>query len=114
MTKYMGQNGEILTELGWMILVLTPKGNTNPQGVILMETVWKVVEEIIDTRLRESISFHNILHDISMWRGMRRAILNLKLSQELASSDQDRLFLVFLDLHKSYDTVDQGRFLTTP
>ena len=110
----MGQNGEILTELGWMILVLTPKGNTNTQGVILMETVWKVVEEIIDTRLREIISFHNILHDISMWKGMRRAILNLELSQELASSDQDRLFLVFLDLRKSYDTVDQGRFLTTP
>ena len=73
-----------------------------------------MVEDIVYTRLRASISFHDVLHDTSMGRGMGRDILDLKLSQELASSDQDPLFLVFLDLRKSYDTVDQGCFLATP
>ena len=43
---------------------------------------------------------------------MGTAILELKLAQELASMDQDPLFLVFLDLKRSYDTVDCGRLLT--
>ena len=41
-------------------------------------------------------------------------ILKLKLSQELTSLNQDPLFLVFLDLHKSYDTVERGCLLITP
>ena len=35
------------------------------------------------------------------------AIMDLKLVQELASIDQDPLFLVFLDLRKAYDIVDR-------
>ena len=58
----MWKHGEILIELGWVILVLIPKGNTNTRGVILMETLWKVVEAIIYTCLRASISLHDVLH----------------------------------------------------
>ena len=44
---------------------------------------------------------------------MGTAILELKLSQDLASVDQDPLLLVFMDLHKSYDTVYRGHLLPT-
>ena len=39
--------------------------------------------------------------------------MEFKLVQELASVDQDPLFLIFLDLQKAYDTVDLGRLLVT-
>ena len=108
----MLQDGEIPTDLGWMILFLIPKGNTDIRVISLLETLWRVVEAIIDTCLRASISFHNVLHGFRALRGIGTAILELKISQELDSVDQDPLFLVFLDLRKSYDTVDRGRILT--
>ena len=33
------------------------------------------------------------------------------MAQELASMEQDPLFLVFIDLQKAYNTVDRGRLL---
>ena len=40
----MLQHGKILAGMGWMILVLIPKGNTNTQGMRLLKTLWKLVE----------------------------------------------------------------------
>ena len=40
-------------------------------------------------------------------------ILELKLVQELASVDQDPLFLEFIDLQKAYSTVYHGSLLKT-
>ena len=40
-------------------------------------------------------------------------IMELNLAQDLARIDQDSLFLVFLDLRKACDTVDQDRLLIT-
>ena len=64
--------------------------------------------------MRASISFHNILQGFRVGRGMGTAILDLKLSQELASVNRDPLLLVFMDLHKAYDTVERGCLLITP
>ena len=41
-------------------------------------------------------------------------MIELKLAQELASIYHNPLFLVFLDLRKSYNTVDRDRLLQTP
>ena len=41
------------------------------------------------------------------------AVMELKIAQELASIDQDSLFLVLLDVRKAYDTVDKERLLIT-
>ena len=61
-----------------------------------MESLWKVVEAIIDTRLRASVRLHNVLYELSSGRGTGTAILELNLAQELDSVNQDPLFLVFL------------------
>ena len=98
---------------GWTILVQISKENTNTRGIDLLESLWKVVEELIDTRLRSSVRLHNVLHGFCEERGMGTAILELKLAQELTSVSQDPMFLVFLDLRNSYDAVDRGRLLTT-
>ena len=49
-------------ELGWKILVLIPKGNTYTWGICLLESMWKVVEVIIDTHLRASVRIYNVLY----------------------------------------------------
>ena len=41
------------------------------------------------------------------------AITELNMAQELASIDQDLLFLVFLDIWKAYNALDCGRLLKT-
>ena len=41
------------------------------------------------------------------------AIMELNLAQELASTDQEPLFLVLLDLWKAYNTVDRDRLIIT-
>ena len=62
LTQYMWHHREIPTELVWAIIVLILKGNTDNQGVGLLETLWKVVEDIIDTRLQACITIHDVLH----------------------------------------------------
>ena len=100
-------------ELGWIVLVLISKGTTNTQGIGLLETLWKVVEVLINTRLRVSLQLHDVLHGFRAGRGVGTAIMELKLAPELASIDQDPLFLVLLYLRKAYDTVDWERLLVT-
>ena len=71
------------------------------QGISMLEYLWKVVESIADTRLRESVHLHDVLHDLRLSRRMGVAILEIKLSQKFAIADQDPLLLVFLDLQKA-------------
>ena len=103
----MWRTGDIPQDLGWNFLVLIPKLVTNTWGIGLLETLWKVVEDLIDTRLRASLQMQDVLHRFRDGRGTGTAIMELMLAQELSSIDQSPLFLVFLDLRKAYDTVDQ-------
>ena len=70
-----------------MILVLILKGTTNTRSIGLLDTLWKVVEALIDTRLRASLQMHNVLHGFRSRRGIGAAIMELKLAQELAIKD---------------------------
>ena len=100
-------------DMGWTILVLIHKGNTDTQGVGLLEYLWEVVEAIIDTHLRSSVLRHDVLHGFRAERVTGTAILYLNLTQEFSSIDQDPLLRVFLDLQKSYNNVDWGLLLET-
>ena len=62
-------HGEILQEFGWTILVLIPKGATYTRCIGLLETKWKLVEALIDTYMRESLHFHDVLHGFWDRRG---------------------------------------------
>ena len=113
LTQYMWQHREIPKYLGGTILFLTPNGKTNTQGIGLLKTLWKVVEEINNTHTRTSISFHDVLHGFRAGKGTCISILDIKLAQELASVYKEPLLLVFIYLQKTYANVDRGRFLTT-
>ena len=58
----MWHTGEIPQEMGWTVLVLLPKGTTDTRGIGMLETLWKMVEASIDTRLHASPQMHNVLH----------------------------------------------------
>ena len=83
--QHMWSTGEIPQELGWTVLVLIPKGTTDTWGIGLIETMWKVVEALIDTCLRASLHMHEILHGSRARIGMRTAIMELKIYQDLSS-----------------------------
>ena len=92
---------------------MIPKGNTYTWGFGLLETLWRVMEAIIDTRLRSSIQFENVLHVLHSGRGRGIATMEINLSQEVASVDQGPLFLVLLDPRKAYNTVDRFHLIRT-
>ena len=103
----------IPTELVWIVLVLISKGNADTRRIALLEVVWKVVEAVIDTRIKSVVQFHNVLQGFCTGRGIGTAIMDLRLTQELANVYHDPIFLVFLDLRKLYDNLDRGRLLQT-
>ena len=97
-TQFMWQHGEIPRKLGWTILVLIPKVNIDTRCIGMLELLWKVVEEIIGNRLRASVCPYNVLHGFCAGRGTWTAVLELNMVHELASVEQDPLFLVFLEM----------------
>ena len=92
LAQNMWRMGEIPRELRWMILVLIPKGTTDTRGIILLETLWKLVEALINTRLKTSLQMHDVLHGFRYGRWTGTAIMELKLAQELARIDHEPLF----------------------
>ena len=71
------------------------------------------MEVIIDTHLSEIVCLHNVLYWFRAGRGTGVMILEMNMEQELARLEQDPLFLVFVYLKNSYDTVDCGRLMMT-
>ena len=72
---------------------------------------WKVVEAIIDNRVKAVVEYHDLMHGFISQHGTSAATLEAKLTQELACVLQVALFQVFLDLRKAYDTLDRPRAL---
>ena len=72
---HMWRMGEIPQELGWTVLLLIPKWTTYTQGAILLETLWKVVGVLIDTRIHASLQLHDVLHGFRSRRQTGMAIM---------------------------------------
>jgi hypothetical protein len=92
--------GKIPTQLGWVVTVLIPKGGGDYCGIGLFETIWKVIERVIDKRL-EAIVLHDSLHGCRNGRGTGTAVVEAKLTQQLAHLKQTPFYGVFIDLKKA-------------
>ena len=93
--------------MGWMIIVLLPKGGGDYCGIELLDPMWKVVEKIMVAQL-SVIELHDSLHGGLPRRGTGTAIMEAKLNQQLAWVDQEPLYQIYLDLRKAYNALDQG------
>ena len=93
------------------VVVLIPQGNSGDFcGIGLIRVVWKIVERILDARLK-SVPLHVALHGFRKGRGCGTGIIEAKLAQQLAGLEQCPLYTIFLDLKKAYDAMDRDRCL---
>ena len=74
--------------------------HTHTRGISLLETLWKVVEVLINTHLQASLHMHDVLHRFRDGRVTGTATMELNLAHELVRIGQSPLLLVFLDLRK--------------
>ena len=81
-------------------MVLIPKGEKDNHGIGLVETMWKLVAEILNWRFTASITFHDFFHGFWVGHGTGTATLEAKLLQQLAALREEVLYAIFLDLHK--------------
>ena len=89
------------------VVFLIPKGGGDCRGIGLMEVVWKLAVVILNFRLTDSITFHDILHGFRDGHGTGTATLKAKLIQQLVAMREEVLYVIFLDLHKAYDDLDR-------
>ncbi len=93
-----------------MITVLVPKGGGAYRGIGLLEPIWKVIERVMDRRL-EAIVLHDSLHGCRNQRGTGTAVIEAKLTQQLAHIEQTPFYGVFVDLTKAFYAMDWERCL---
>ena len=88
--------------MGFTIMELITKANTDIRGISLLEVIWKVVEAVIDTLIKTVVQFHDVFHGFLAGREAGTAIMELKPAQELENMDHYPLLSVLIFLIKSY------------
>ena len=76
---------------------MIPNPDGGSRGIGLLEVVLKVLECIIDSRVKAKVKFHDCLHGFRAARGTDTAQIESKLFQQLAGIDQVTLFKAYLD-----------------
>ena len=73
--------------------------------------MWKLVAVILNLRLMASITFHDFLHGFRAGRGTGTATLESKILWKLVELREEVPYVILLDLHKAYDTLERSRCL---
>ena len=77
----------------WQTVVLIPNDTSGElRGIRLVEVIWKTVTSLMNRRLMEAITFHDVLHGFWVGRGMGTAASEAKLLQQLTSMREAVLF----------------------
>ena len=89
---------------------LTPKKKGGGhRGIGIVEVLWKVCSVVVNCWLKSSVVLHHALHGFIEGRGT--ANMEANLAHQLAGFAHDTLFQVFLDVRKSYDSMDRKQCL---
>ena len=62
-------------------MVLLPKDNAGTRSIELLEVLWKVAEAIIDTWIKTTVMFNDVLHGFRTCRGTGTDIMELNMAQ---------------------------------
>ena len=62
------QTGVVPQQMLWMVVVLIPKGNDDYRGIGLLDPLWKVIEVVMNERLK-CFEFYDCLHGFLAGRG---------------------------------------------
>jgi hypothetical protein len=110
LVRTVWEEGTIPIQLGWVVTVLISKGGGDYQGIGLLEPLWKVVKRVMDHRL-EVIALHDSLHGCRNGQGTGTAVIEAKLTQQLAHIEQAPFYGVFIDLKKAFGAMDMEQCL---
>ena len=99
--------GRLVEESMCQLVFLIPKGKGYYHGIGLVELERNVVATIINCRLTAYITYHELLHGLRAGCSTGTATLKAKLIQQLAAMREDVIYMIFLDLKKSYDALDR-------
>ena len=71
----------------------------------------KVFSVVVNCRLKRSAVIHDVLYGFKEGRGVGTAALEAKPAQKMVGITHKPLFQVFLDVQKSYESLDRERCL---
>src|SRR5213083_1656059 len=92
-----------------MVNVYKGKGNalecSSYRGIKLLEHVLKVLERVIEARIRKIVKIDEMQFGFSPGKGITDAIFIVRQIQEKYLGKQKELWIVFVDLEKAFDRV---------
>ena len=88
-------------------MVIIPKGVGWYTCIGLVEVEWKVCALIMNNRLRSTITLLDALQGNRKMRGEGTTTTEANLAHNLAGLCHEPLFQIFLDIQKSYDSLDK-------
>ena len=97
--------GHLTKDCAWKTTVLISKGNGDFCGMRLVKLLCKTVTGILNCRLAATIQIKYTLHGFCMGTCIGTASLKAKLLQQIKNMREEVLYEIFLDLHKTYDTL---------
>jgi hypothetical protein len=104
--------GEIPEAFTLGVLVIIPKDDKGGvRGIGLLESIHKLVSQIINMRLGKTIQFCEEVHGFRKKRGCYTAIGEAKIRMQMAACSAETTYQVYLDLRKAYDSIDRKRVL---
>ena len=93
-------------------MVIIPKDDKGGvRGIGLLETIHKLISQIINMRMAGTIVFVDEVHGFRKKRGTFTAIGERKIGMQRAVCESRPLYQIYLDLKKAYDSVDRDRVL---
>ena len=84
-----------------------PKEKGEYRGIGLVGVAWKVCSSVVNFRLNQGVVLHSALNRFIEGRVMGTATLESKMAQQLAVLPHNTLFQVFLDIHRTYNSLDR-------
>src|SRR6059036_1751653 len=93
----------------WMVNVYKGKGNalecSSYRGIKLLDHVLKVLERVLEARLRKTVKIDDMQFGFSPGKGTTDAIFIVRQVQEKLLGKQKELWMAFVDLEKAFDRV---------
>ena len=105
-------HGTIPTAFTVGVLVIIPKDDKGGvRGIGLLESIHKLISQIINIRMGNTIKFCEEVHGFRRRRGCFTAIGETKLKMQISACQSDTIYQIYLDLRKAYDFIARNRVM---